>query len=322
MNPLSFQAKAQAVFNNEIEALHRTQKKLDHHFDEACEKILACQGRVIVTGIGKSGHIANKIAATFASTGTPSFFVHPAEAQHGDLGMITAQDVILALSYSGKAPEVLALIPHAKRFKIPLICITNDLDSPLAKNSDICLLVDIDKEACPLNLAPTSSTTAMLVLGDALAVGLLNARGFHEENFAIFHPGGNLGKRLLVRVEDLMKTGEDIPVVSPETLLHETVLEISKKRLGMTVIAEKQKVLGVFTDGDLRRAFEKNIDFKKTPVKELLHGKPKALYVGELAAKAAQVMQQFKITALVILNPDETLAGVLHLHALLDSGVL
>jgi arabinose-5-phosphate isomerase len=320
----SFQSIAQRVFNQEIRAIQSTQNLIQDSFDQACEMLIQCEGRVILTGIGKSGHIARKIASTFSSTGTPAFFVHPTEAQHGDLGMITEKDIVIAISYSGSTSDILALIPHIIRFKIPLISITRKGESPLAQYANIPLFIDIEeKEACPLNLAPTSSTTATLVLGDALAIALLESRGFKEADFASFHPAGSLGKKLLLTVDDIMHKNQDLPMNLPDTLVKNAILEITKKRLGMTTICtEDKKLLGIFTDGDLRRAFEKNINIQTTPVKSLMSVNPKTMLSGELAIKAAQLMQQFKITAIPILNSTQQVIGVVHLHDLLSNGVI
>ncbi len=320
----SFQSIARRVFDQEIEALHSTRGLIQENFDVACDILSQCQGRVILTGIGKSGHIARKIASTFASTGTPASFVHPTEAQHGDLGMITEKDVVIAISYSGSTADILALLPYFIRFKIPLISITRCGSSPLADYANVPLFIDIkEKEACPLNLAPTSSTTATLVLGDALAIALLESKGFKEADFANFHPAGSLGKKLLLKVDDIMHSHQDLPVISPDTLIQNAILEITKKRLGMTTVCTAdQELLGIFTDGDLRRAFEKNIDIQTTSVESLMTKNPKTMMSGELAVKAAQLMQQFKITAVPVLNSKDRLIGIIHLHDLLGHGVI
>lgn len=322
MKKCTFQTAAIQLFDAEQEALTKTKALINEDFSRACKHILSCKGRVIVIGMGKSGHIGNKIAATFASTGTPSFFVHPAEASHGDLGMLTKSDVVLALSYSGNTPEVVSLMPQIKRLGTPIISITGNNTSMLAKNSDVSLIVDIDKEACPLNLAPTSSTTATLVLGDALAVALLEARGFKEEDFAVFHPGGTLGKRLLLRVSDVMHKESQIPLVPPETTIKDAVLEITDKRLGMTTVCDSAgKLLGIYTDGDLRRSFEHNADFYNDKIESAMSTTPKTIKENDLAAKGMQMMEEFKITAIVVVDNDKKVKGVLHLHALLESGI-
>ncbi len=323
-SPSSYQRIAKKVFDQEIRAIESTRSSINENFDEACKLLMNCKGKVILTGMGKSGHIARKIAATFASTGTPAFFVHPAEAQHGDLGMIDANDVVIAISYSGATPEILALLPHLVRFKIPLITLSQRKPSPLSAQAQVTLFVDIEsKEACPLNLAPTSSTTASLVLGDALAVTLLESKGFREHDFAQFHPAGNLGKKLLLSVDELMHKGEALPCVPSEATVEAAILEVTKKRLGMTTICSPTQTLeGIFTDGDLRRTFEKHIDIRKTPIKTCMTKNPKTMHSGDLAVKAAQLMQEFKITALPVLDAHERIIGVVHLHDLFGHGVI
>jgi arabinose-5-phosphate isomerase len=330
MNPSSsqtrptFQSIARRVFNQEIRAIECTRNLIHENFDQACELLMKCEGRVILTGMGKSGHIARKIAATFSSTGTPAFFVHPAEAQHGDLGMITEKDIVVAISYSGSTSEILALIPHLTRFKIPLIAITKKEDSSLGRYADTVILIDIeDKEACPLNLAPTSSTTATLVLGDALAIALLESKGFKESDFATFHPAGNLGKKSLLKVDELMHKGKNLPLISPKASVEEAILEITRKRLGMTTVCtDEHHLLGIFTDGDLRRTFEKNTNIQTTSVEHIMSTHPKTMHSEELAIKAAQIMQEFKITAIPVLDSEEKVVGVIHLHDLLGNGVI
>ncbi|NCX93755.1 MAG: KpsF/GutQ family sugar-phosphate isomerase [Gammaproteobacteria bacterium] len=320
---MDFYSKALEVINIEIDAIANLKHSLDASFNRACEILLNCRGRIVLIGMGKSGHIANKIAATFASTGTPSFFVHPAEASHGDLGMITKDDVVIAISYSGNTPEVLALLPHIKRLGVPVISISGTATSQLAQNSEVNLLISVSREACPLNLAPTASTTATLVLGDALAVALLKARGFTESDFALFHPGGSLGKRLLLHVSDIMHKGDSIPKVHPDDIVKDCVLEMTRKRLGMTTVCdEKGTLLGIYTDGDLRRSFEKNLDFYTTPIRNAMTLNPKTLKASELAAKGLQMMEKYKITSLVVTDDHQKVIGILHLHALLEAGVV
>lgn len=320
----SFQSIAHRVFDQEILAIESTKLLIDESFEKACEYLMNCKGKVVLTGMGKSGHIAQKIAATFASTGTPAFFVHPAEAQHGDLGMISEKDVVIAISYSGSTAEILALIPHFIRFNIPLITITQKKTSPLSQHATVALFIDTqEKEACPLNLAPTSSTTATLVLGDALAVTLLESKGFKENDFAQFHPAGALGKKLLLQVDELMHKGEHLPTISSSASIQAAILEITKKRLGMTTICSEEGLLeGIFTDGDLRRAFEKNLDITHARIQDSMTKNPTILKSGDLAVKAAQLMQEFKITAIPVVDQKSRVVGVIHLHDLLENGVI
>jgi len=283
--------------------------------------LLGVRGRVIVTGMGKSGHIASKIAATLASTGTPAFYVHPAEASHGDIGMITLDDAVIALSNSGRSPEVITLLPLLKRLGIPLVSMTGNPGSPLAEASDAHLNTGVNTEACPLNLAPTSSTTTALVMGDALAIALLEARGFTAEDFAFSHPGGTLGKKLLLKVEDIMLTGAAIPTVTATTRLGEALMEISRKGLGMTTVTGPDNVLlGIFTDGDLRRALDADIDVRNTPIGGLMTRGAKTIAPNLLAAEALRIMEENKITALVV-QRGEQMIGVVHLMNLLHAGI-
>jgi len=289
----------------------------------ACQEVLTCKGRVVVTGMGKSGHIGNKIAATLASTGTPAFFVHPGEAAHGDMGMITADDVVIALSNSGESSEIATLIPLIKRLKAPLISITGNPDSTLAKAADSHLYAGVEKEACPLDLAPTSSTTVALVMGDALAVALLEARGFTAEQFAFSHPGGSLGRRLLLKVETIMHCGSQIPQVQEDTSIKEALLEMTQKGLGMTTVVNTQNQLsGIFTDGDLRRALDKDIDFHHTAVKDAMTENCTTIAPDKLAAEALQIMEEKKINALVSTTENNEVIGVINMHDLLRAGVL
>lgn len=307
----------------ERDAVDALLERIDETFNRACETMLACQGRIVVTGMGKSGHIANKIAATLASTGTPAFFVHPGEASHGDLGMITKQDVVLAISSSGQTEEVITILPLIKRMGAPLISMTGKLGSALAKASDVSLDISVSKEACPLGLAPTSSTTVTLALGDALAVALLEARGFSEEDFAFSHPGGSLGRKLLLTVEQLMHSGSRIPSVRPDTSVSEGLFEISQKGFGLTAIVDDKKhVLGLFTDGDLRRAFDEKIDMHSTTIEQVMTKNCKTIQKDALAAKALHVMDEFKITGLLVTEQDGKLVGVIHMHDLLHAGVV
>jgi arabinose-5-phosphate isomerase len=296
--------------------------RLDASFARACVLCLGAEGRVIVTGMGKSGHIGGKIAATLASTGTPSFFMHAAEASHGDIGMITRADVLLALSNSGETAEVLLLIPHASRLGVPIIAITGNAKSSLARAASVHLDVSVSEEACPLNLAPTASTTATLAIGDALAVALLEARGFTPQDFARSHPGGVLGRKLLLHVADVMRTGEQMPVVSPEARLAEGLVVMSKKGLGMCVVIEAGRVLGVFTDGDLRRVLDRGSDVHLTAMREVMNSPGKRVKPTELAAEAAHLMEKHRITALPVVDDAGMLVGALNVHDLLRAGVL
>lgn len=319
---MNFQDKARAVIEVEQKAVQKQLQHIDQNFDRACEMLMKCQGRIIVIGMGKSGHIGNKIAATLASTGSPAFFVHAAEALHGDLGMIKLQDVILAISNSGKTPELLTLVPILRQMKIPLVAMTGNANSALAKQADCHISVAVDEEACPLGLAPTASSTATLVMGDAIAVSLLSAKGFTREAFALSHPAGNLGKRLLLKVENLMHTAPDLPKVSPSVGLLEALIEMSSKRLGMTtVVDQKDKLLGIFTDGDLRRVIQKGIDLQKTQIYEVMIQKPKHLRPEDLASYAFDIMETHKITSLPVLDAHQTVVGVVHIHDLLEEGL-
>ncbi|PSS57992.1 KpsF/GutQ family sugar-phosphate isomerase [Pseudomonas sp. BBP2017] len=314
---------AQRTIRFELEAVEGLLAHIDADFVKACELILASKGRVVVVGMGKSGHIGNKIAATLASTGTPAFFVHPAEASHGDMGMITRDDVILALSNSGSTAEIVTLLPLIKRLGIQLVSLTGNPDSPLAKAAEVNLDARVAQEACPLNLAPTSSTTAALVLGDALAIALLEARGFTAEDFAFSHPGGALGRRLLLKVENVMHAGEELPQVQRGTLLKDALLEMSRKGLGMTVVLEADgRLAGIFTDGDLRRSLDRNIDVHTTLIEEVMTAHGKTARAEMLAAEALKIMEDHKISALVVIDKDERPVGALNMHDLLRAGVM
>jgi arabinose-5-phosphate isomerase len=304
----------------EVEALaHR----LDESFSRAVELILQCQGRVVVSGMGKSGHIGSKIASTLASTGTPAFFMHPAEASHGDLGMITPDDVVIALSNSGESGELLAIVPFLKRMGTRIISISGNPDSTLAQASDIHLDAQVSQEACPLGLAPTASTTAMLALGDALAVTVLDQRGFSAEDFARSHPGGALGRRLLVHVRDIMRQGSDIPGVAPEAPLSDGLLEMSHKGLGMTAVVDATgKPVGIFTDGDLRRAFERGVDIRTTLMRDVMHTNPQIIDPDRLAVEAVEIMEQRKVNGLLVVNTQGKLVGALNMHDLLIAKVI
>jgi len=297
--------------------------RIDHSFADAGRLILECSGRVIVVGMGKSGHIGGKIAATLASTGTPAFFVHPGEASHGDLGMITTKDIVIAISNSGETAEILTIIPIIKRMGVKLIAFTGRKESTLGMQADVCIDVGVDKEACPLNLAPTSSTTVTLVMGDALAVALLETRGFTEEDFARSHPGGSLGKRLLLYVEDLMHKGASIPVIKETSSLTEALLEMTGKGLGMTAIAdERGRLAGIFTDGDLRRVLNKNPDISRISIQQVMTRNPVVGRPTMLAAEAVALMDSKKINGLIIVDDKEIIIGALNMHDLLRAGVV
>jgi arabinose-5-phosphate isomerase len=323
IHPDQLKELANRVLAIEAEAIARLAARIDDHFVRACRLMLACAGRIVVFGIGKSGHVGGKIAATLASTGTPAFFVHPAEASHGDMGMITTQDVVLALSNSGETDEILTLLPLIKRLGTPLISLTGNPASTLAVAADVHIDVSVPQEACPLGLAPTASTTATLAMGDALAVALLEARGFTAEDFARSHPGGRLGRRLLLLTDDVMHTGERMPCNAPDDLLKDALLEMSRKGLGTTVVVDRaRRVLGVFTDGDLRRALDRQVDVHTARLAEVMTRECKTIAPGTLAAEALQKMQQYKINALPVVNSAGTLTGVLNMHDLLRAGVL
>ncbi|MDY7566455.1 KpsF/GutQ family sugar-phosphate isomerase [Pseudomonas sp. RTC3] len=314
---------AQRTIRLEIEAVEGLLAHIDADFVRACEMILAGTGRVVVVGMGKSGHIGNKIAATLASTGTTAFFVHPAEASHGDMGMITRDDIILAISNSGSTAEIVTLLPLIKRLGIKMISLTGNPDSPLAKAAEINLNVYVTQEACPLNLAPTSSTTAALVMGDALAVALLEARGFTAEDFAFSHPGGALGRRLLLKVEHVMHTGENLPKVQRGTLLRDALMEMTHKGLGMTAVVEADgRLAGIFTDGDLRRTLDRSIDIRQASIDEVmtLHGKTARPEM--LAAEALKIMEDHKIGALIVVDKNDHPIGAFNLQDLLRAGVM
>jgi len=307
----------------EADAVSALSGRLDASFVAACRALMDCRGRVVVTGMGKSGHVGGKIAATLASTGTPSFFLHPAEASHGDFGMITRDDAVLALSNSGETLEILTILPLIKRMGVPLIALTGNATSTLAREADVHIDVSVPAEACPLNLAPTASTTATLAMGDALAVALLEQRGFTPEDFARSHPGGALGRRLLLRVEDMMRTGDALPLVQASTTLSAGLLEMSRKGLGLTAIVdERRAVLGIFTDGDLRRTLDRQIDVHRTLMRDVMTAHPKTIAPGELAAEAVRLMEQYRITALLVVGDDGLLVGALNVHDLLRAGVM
>ncbi len=312
-----------AVIQVEALAISALAKQINDNFVGACKLLFNCTGRVVVIGMGKSGHIAGKIAATLASTGTPAFFVHPGEASHGDLGMITKQDVVLALSNSGETEEILKILPLIKRLGVPLIAMTGNPASTLGIVATTHINVAVEHEACPLGLAPTSSTTAALVMGDALAVSLLEARGFTRDDFALSHPGGSLGRRLLLRVSDIMHVGNDIPSVPESALISHALLEMTEKKLGMTAIVDADnRVVGIFTDGDLRRTLAKNLDIQNTAISEVMT--PQCAVISEdiLAAEAMQVMEQKKINALIVVDEQRLAIGALNMHDLIRAGIV
>lgn len=311
-----------AVIETEAQAVFELSQRIDERFAKACELLLACKGRIVVTGMGKSGHIANKIAATLSSTGSPAFFMHPGEASHGDLGMITRQDVVLAISHSGNTAEIVTLLPLLKRMEVPLISLTGNTESTIAQVADINLDVSIKQEACPLGLAPTTSTTVSLVMGDALAIALLQARGFSEEDFALSHPGGSLGKRLLLRIDELFHSGDELPIISENATVSEALIEVTEKKLGMTCVTNnKGYLVGIYTDGDIRRTLTRQCDINTTQLKDVMTCNARTISKGMLAAEALALMQKHSITALIVADEDNRPIAVLHLHDLLKAGV-
>lgn len=317
------QELGRAVINLEQEAVAALAGRIDEQFVRACEFMCRCEGRVVVTGMGKSGHIGGKIAATLASTGTPAFFVHPGEASHGDLGMITEKDVVIAMSNSGETDEILTIVPIIRRQGVPLIAMTGNPRSSLSREADVTLDISVTQEACPLGLAPTSSTTATLVMGDALAIALLETRGFSAEEFARSHPGGRLGRRLLLHVEDIMHKGEQVPQVTRETPLRDALFEITRKALGMTVVVDPpNQVVGVFTDGDLRRTLDRSLDLHNTSVGRVMTANCKTAQPRQLAVEALKIMEDHKISALPVVDEDGRLVGALNMHDLLRAGVV
>jgi arabinose-5-phosphate isomerase len=312
-----------AVIRTEADAVAALASRIDDSFALACRHMLQCTGRIVVIGMGKSGHIGGKIAATLASTGSPAFFVHPGEASHGDLGMITRKDVVLALSNSGETGEILTIVPLIKRLRVPLISMTGNPRSTLAQEATVNIDVNVPQEACPLGLAPTSSTTAALAMGDALAIALLEARGFTAKDFAYSHPGGSLGRRLLLHVQDIMHTGKEIPRVRTGALLRDAIVEMTHKGLGMTaVVDDANRVRGIFTDGDLRRSLDHALDLHSTLIDEVCTPHGKTVVPGILAAEALQVMEQNRINALLVVDENDHLVGALNMHDLLRAGVL
>lgn len=323
MTEHSYQQLGIAVLRAEAEAITALIDRIDEKFHRACEMILACKGRIVVTGMGKSGHIGNKIAATLASTGTPAFFMHPGEASHGDLGMITEQDLVIAISNSGEVSEILTLLPLLKRLPVPLISFTGNANSTLAEMADVDLDVGVDKEACPLGLAPTSSTTASLAMGDALAVAVLEARGFTEEDFARSHPGGSLGRRLLLRVKDIMHTGDRIPKVAIDATLKQALLEMTDKGLGMTAVADDQNhLIGVYTDGDLRRTLDSDANIKTALISDYMTPGCITIDAEQIASAALALMDSKRINALIVTDADNVIQGALNMHDLLKAGIV
>jgi arabinose-5-phosphate isomerase len=319
----TFMASARRTIDIEHRAVGELSQRIGPSFAMACERLLNCTGRIIVTGMGKSGHIASKIAATLSSTGSPAFFVHPAEASHGDLGMITDKDVVLALSYSGTTSEIMAILPMLKRQGIPLIAMTGAPDSPVAQASDIHIDASVREEACPLGQAPTTSTTVALVLGDAIAMALLEARGFTLEEFAFSHPGGRLGRRLLLKVKDIMPSGSAIPCVSPDTLLRDALLEMTRKGLGMTTVVDGSGTLcGVFTDGDLRRTLDSGHNIRETLIRDVMSAGGKKVRENALATEAVRIMQEKSIYSLIVVDDADVLRGVIRMHDLLQANVV
>ena len=322
MTAFDYVSSALRTIRLEAAAVNALAERIDGQFTAACELILNCTGRVIVTGMGKSGHIGSKIAATLASTGTPAFFVHPGEASHGDLGMITKHDIVLAISYSGTSSEIVTLLPLFKRAGIKIISMTANTQSTLGEIAEINLDISVVHEACPLDLAPTSSTTATLVMGDALAIALLEARGFTAEDFAFSHPGGALGRKLLLRVADVMHSGDTIPRVSPDTHMLDALMVMSEKGFGMTTVMEGENLLGIFTDGDLRRCIDRGVDIRTASVGTLMNTSPKMLRENTLAAEALALMEQAKINVLLVTDEQKKLVGVVKINDLLRAGII
>ncbi|MCZ6516218.1 MAG: KpsF/GutQ family sugar-phosphate isomerase [Gammaproteobacteria bacterium] len=318
-----FTDQARRVLEIEARAIQDLIPRLDSAFAQACELCLACAGRVVVTGMGKSGHVAGKIASTLASTGTPAFFVHPGEASHGDVGMITPKDLVIAVSNSGETAEIITILPLLKRSGVELITLTGKSDSTLAETATVNLDIGVDEEACPLNLSPTASTTAALAMGDALAVALLESRGFTREDFARSHPGGTLGRRLLLLVGDLMHTGEEVPKVSADTLLASGLIEMTAKGLGVTAIVDANgKLEGIYTDGDLRRSLDAAVDVHATTMREIMTKNPKTVRPKLLAAEAVRLLEQHQITSLIVVDDETTVVGALNVHDLFRAGVM
>ena len=313
---------AKSVIQTEADSILLLIDRIDQNFDDACQLLASCQGKVILIGIGKSGHIAKKIASTFSSTGTPSFFMHPSEAGHGDLGMVNYNDVLVIISYSGESEEILTLLPGIKRLNVPIISMTGNAQSSIAESSAFHLDVSVEKEACPHNLAPTSSTTVALVMGDAIAISLISAHNFTSDDFAMSHPSGALGRRLLTFVSSIMKTGKDIPIVSVETSLLDSLLVMSQKALGMVLIADNNKLIGIFTDGDLRRAIESNTNFQELTIQKVMTRNCKSIGANEPALKAIEMMEKFSLNSLPVVDSDNQVVGALNMHTLIQAKLL
>ena len=310
---------AKAVLQTEAESVLALQERIDDNFEKICNTLKGCRGKVVLIGMGKSGHVAKKISSTMASTGTPSFFLHPGEAGHGDLGMVTRDDVAIMISYSGEADEILALLPGIKRMNVPIISLTGNVKSSIAKSSDFHLDVSVDKEACPNNLAPTSSTTAALAMGDAIAVSLINANNFTPEDFAMSHPSGSLGRRLLTLVSSIMQSGEDIPIVLKDTLLIDSLIVMSEKGLGMVLVTENGKLAGIFTDGDLRRTLESNKEFQKLTIEDVMTKDCKSIEPQEPASMAMQMMEKYSLNSMPVVDSNNNIVGAINMHTLIQA---
>lgn len=310
---------AKAVLQTEAESVLALQERIDDNFEKICNTLKGCRGKVVLIGMGKSGHVAKKISSTMASTGTPSFFLHPGEAGHGDLGMVTRNDVAIMISYSGEADEILALLPGIKRMNVPIISLTGNVKSSIAKSSDFHLDVSVDKEACPNNLAPTSSTTAALAMGDAIAVSLINANNFTPEDFAMSHPSGSLGRRLLTLVSSIMQSGEDIPIVLKDTLLIDSLIVMSEKALGMVLVTENGKLAGIFTDGDLRRTLESNTEFQKLTIEDVMTKDCKSIEPQEPASMAMQMMEKYSLNSMPVVDSNNNIVGAINMHTLIQA---
>ena len=310
---------AKAVLQTEAESVLALQERIDDNFEKICNTLKGCRGKVVLIGMGKSGHVAKKISSTMASTGTPSFFLHPGEAGHGDLGMVTRDDVVIMISYSGEADEIVALLPGIKRMNAPMISLTGNVKSSIAKSSDFHLDVSVDKEACPNNLAPTSSTTAALAMGDAIAVSLINANNFTPEDFAMSHPSGSLGRRLLTLVSSIMQSGEDIPIVLKDTLLIDSLIVMSEKALGMVLVTENGKLAGIFTDGDLRRTLESNTEFQKLTIEDVMTKDCKSIEPQEPASMAMQMMEKYSLNSMPVVDSNNNIVGAINMHTLIQA---
>ena len=310
---------AKDVIQTEADSVLKLKDRIDQNFDEVCQILKNCMGKVVLIGMGKSGHIAKKISSTLASTGTPAFYLHPAEAGHGDLGMISHDDVVIMISYSGESDEIISLLPGIKRMNVPIISMTGNANSLIASSSDFHLDISVDNEACPNNLAPTSSTTATLVMGDAIAVSLMSLNNFTSDDFAMSHPSGSLGRRLLTLVSSIMKSGEDIPKVTKEMLLIDSLLVMSEKALGMVLIAENEKLMGIFTDGDLRRALESNVDFQKLTIQDVMTKDCKSIEPQEPALIAMQLMEKYSINSMPVVNSSNDIVGAINMHTLIQA---